>query len=154
MIWNPEQLLEDFLAVAKLAKLDLNRRSVRIDVQRMPHKPPSGLAAGKMAVYVFSDVRDTLKVGKVGPKSVARYVSQHYSPTAAKSTLAASLLKDREAASAHHLTATNVGMWIKENTDRVNLLVDSSCGMPTLSLLEAFLQCRLHPLYEGHTTQR
>ena len=154
MIWNPERLIEDFLAVARLAHVDVNRRSIRIEAQRKPHKAPSGLPAGKMAVYVFSDVRRTLKVGKVGPKSAARYVSQHYSPTSAKSTLAASLLKDREAVVEHHLTHANVGDWIKENTDRVNLLVDTSCGMPSLTLLEAFVQCRLRPVYEGYSTQR
>ena len=154
MIWNPERLIEDFLVVARLAHVDVNRRSVRIEVQRMPHASPSHLPPGKMAVYVFSDLQRTLKVGKVGTKSGARYVSQHYSPTSAKSTLAASLLKDREAIVEHHLTHATVGDWIKENTDRANLLVDTSCGMPALTLLEAFVQCRLRPVYEGYSTQR
>ena len=154
MIWHPEQLVEDFLEVARLACVHVNRGSIRIEVQRQPHASPSRLPPGKMAVYVFSDVRRTLKVGKVGPKSAARYVSQHYSPTSAKSTLAASLLKDREAVVEHHLTHANVGDWIKKNTDRVNLLVDASCGMPALTLLEAFVQCRLRPVYEGYSTQR
>ena len=98
---------------------------------------------------MFSDLQRTLKVGRVGTKSGARYVSQHYSPTSAKSTLAASLLKDREAVVEHHLTHANVGDWIKENADRVNLLVDASCGMPALTLLEAFAQCRLRPSVRG-----
>ena len=48
MIWNPEQPVEDFLAVARLAHVDVTRRSVRIEVQR--HMRPSDLIARPTAV--------------------------------------------------------------------------------------------------------
>jgi len=47
-----------------------------------------------------------------------------------------------------------VGHWIKQNTDRVNFLIPESFGIPLLSLLEAFLQCRLKPCFEGFDTQK
>jgi hypothetical protein len=37
--------------------------------------------------------------------------------------------------------------------DRVNFLVDERLGMRVLTLLEAFLQCRLNPCYEGFKSQ-
>jgi hypothetical protein len=48
----------------------------------------------------------------------------------------------------------NVGTWIKTNTERVNFLIPESLGIPLLSLLEAFLQCRLKPRFEGFDTQK
>ena len=40
---------------------------------------------------------------------------------------------------------------MKENTDRLNFVIDESRGKSALSLLEAFLQCRLRPCFEGRT---
>ena len=80
-------------------------------------------------MYVFSDVRRTLKVGKVEPKSAARFVSQHYSPAAAKSTLAASLLRDRGAVVKLNLTPSNVGDWIKENRTEFSRGLHASHGL-------------------------
>ena len=68
MIWIPEQLVEDFREVARLAHVRVSRRSIHIEAQRQPHVQSSRLRTGKMAVYVFSDARRTLKVGKVGPE--------------------------------------------------------------------------------------
>ena len=47
MNWNPEQLLEDFLTVAELAGIKLQREAIRIETLRMPHKPPSSTASGR-----------------------------------------------------------------------------------------------------------
>ena len=95
-MWNPEQLLEDFLAVAKFAGIELQREAIQIETLPMPHRPPRSLPTGKTAVYVFSERDRVLKVGRVGPRSQARYTSQHYNPRSAPSTLARSLLKDGE----------------------------------------------------------
>ena len=37
MVWNPDQFVEVFLAVARLAHVEVNRRSIRIEVQRKSH---------------------------------------------------------------------------------------------------------------------
>lgn len=96
MAWLPEQTLADFATVARLAGVSLAADDIRIEALPAPHAPPTRLPAGQMAVYVFTYGRDVLKVGKVGPKSQARYTSQHYNPGSAQSTLAASMIADTE----------------------------------------------------------
>ena len=154
MTWNPEQLVRDFLTVAELAGTKLQPDAVRVEALLMPHKPPSNLPVGNMAVYVFLDGDRVLKVGRVGSNSGARYTSQHYNPRSSGSNLAKSLLGDKAAVQRYDLNYGNVSAWIKKNTDRVNLIVDSSLGMGLLTLLEAFVQCRLPPVYEGSQNQR
>ena len=154
MNWNPEQLLDDFTVVAELAGIEIWPEAISIENLGMPHRPPSSLPKGKMSVYVFSEEDRVLKVGKVGPRSQARYTSQHYNAGSAPSTLAASILKDEDAVARYALNDTNVSDWIKENTNRVNFVLDVALGVPTLTLLEAFVQCRLHPAFEGFSSQR
>ncbi len=152
MNWNPEQLRNDFLIVAKLGGIKIESDAVGIEILTMPHKPPSNLPKGKMAVYIFSTEKRVLKVGKAGPKSKARYTSQHYNPGSAPSTLAASMLKDENAVQRYGLNKLNISDWIKESTNRVNLLLDANMEKRVLNLLEAFVQCRLNPVYEGHAS--
>jgi hypothetical protein len=151
---NPQTLLSDFLKVAELA--GVNRDEIQINVEELPspHRPPSKLPTGKMAVYVFSYQGNALKVGKVGPKSQARYTSQHYNPGSAPSTLAASLLKSGAEIGISNVSRENVSEWIKNNTNRFNFIIDPSCGIHVLTLLESFLQCRLQPVFEGFSSQR
>lgn len=106
-----------------------------------------------MAVYVFARGQDVLKVGKVGAKSAARYTSQHYNPGSAMSTLAASILADGVRHGLKEADTAHVGQWIRESVDRVNFLLDERFGIRVLTLLEAFLQCRLSPRYEGFKSQ-
>lgn len=148
MKWTPEEILDDFVVVARLAHVAIEKRAIRIEILRMPHRPPSRLPDGKTAVYVFSEQERVLKVGKVGTKSQARYTSQHYTGSAA-STLSGSLLSDGSMVRRWGLGKHNVSAWIKESTDRVNFLVDAQDGPLVLALLETFVQCRLKPVYEG-----
>ncbi len=149
---NPQTLLSDFMEVAGLATV--NRDEIQINVQELmsPHRPPNKLPKGKMAVYGFSYKGKALKVGKVGPKSQARYTSQHYNPVSAPNTLVASLLKGGSKICISNLSQENVSEWIKKYTDRFIFILDASCGIHVLSLLESFLQCRLQPLFEGFTS--
>lgn len=149
MKYDPYQLLEDFYGVAKLSGAEINRNAINLEILTMPHKQPTHLPKGKQAVYVFSEDEQVLKVGKAGSKSQARFVSHHYN-LSAPSTLAKSILNDEEKRQKHNLTAENISDWIKQNTDRVNFLVDADSGKWILNLLEAFIQCKLKPLYEGH----
>ena len=153
MKWNPAQLLTDFLVVAELGQIKMQPDAIRVETLKMPHRAPPSLPKGKMAVYVFSDKERVLKVGKAGPKSQARYTSQHYKVSSAPSTLAASILKDKDAVQRYDLNKENVSNWIKENTDRVNFILDADVGMWGLMLLEVFIQCRLQPVYEGFASQ-
>ncbi|MGA7178903.1 MAG: hypothetical protein WBX11_04860 [Thiobacillaceae bacterium] len=153
MIWNSDAAITDFRTVARLADINLPEGSIVTEELAAPHVPPTRLPAGKMAVYVFSKGPDVLKVGKVGAKSQARYTSQHYNPGSAMSTLAASILADRELLGVDVEDAA-IGDWIRQNIDRVNFLMDEKVGVRVLTLLESFLQCRLKPRFEGFKSQR
>lgn len=153
MNWDPRSTLSDFKTVADLAGVRLSDHDIKIEQLPAPHIAPTRLPPGMMAVYVFSRKDEVLKVGKVGPNSHARYTSQHYNPGSAMSTLAGSLLSDREPLGLMHLDETNISGWIKKNVERVNFLVSELLGPHILSLLEAFLQCRLKPRYEGFRSQ-
>ena len=154
MAWLAETAIEDFKTVARLAGVELPSSMITIENLSAPHVAPTRLPVGKMAVYVFSKGSDVLKVGKVGAKSHARYTSQHYNPGSAMSTLAASILADRERLGLTTIDEAGIGSWIRENVDRVNFLLDERLGVPVLTLLEPFLQCRLKPRYEGFKSQR
>ena len=151
---DANMLISDFLRAAELAGLDIKQRDIHIENLPAPHVPPSTLPSGKMAVYVFHWGDRCLKVGKVGPKSQARYTSQHYSPKSSNSNLAKSILKDKSVMGITEIDEHTVGNWVKQNTDRINFLIPESFGIPLLSLLEAFLQCRLKPCFEGFDTQK
>lgn len=108
-----------------------------------------------MAVYVFGIGEACLKVGKAGPKTVQRYTYQHYNAGSAPSTLAALILShlerggDFQGADGSALSAEGLGAWIEQNTWRANLLLDAGHPPMLLNLLEAFVQARLSPLFEG-----
>ena len=139
----------DFLKVSSLAGAVLRLDQVDIEILARPHKPPPGLPNEKMAVYAFFLDDRALKVGKVGPNSHARYSYQHYNASSAASTLAGSLMRNPVAVGIEGIEAANVGQWIREHTDRVNLLLPEDLGNPVLSLLEAYLHVRWNPVYEG-----
>ena len=147
-------LIQDFLSAAVLAGVRLGSSDLTVERDMAPHSPPKRLPKGRMAVYVFSYGDVVLKVGKAGPNSAARFTSQHYSPSSAPSTLAASILKEGQSLGITGLSSASVGTWIKANTDRTNFLLSIECGVPVLTLLEAFLQCRLKPRFEGFASQR
>jgi hypothetical protein len=154
MLPDPQPLIEDFRQVAGLAGVSVPDNALAFERLPAPHKPPSALPKGKMAVYVFAWKGQCLKVGKVGPNSHARYTSQHYGASSSNSNLAKSILSARDALMLHAVSESNVGAWIKANVDRTNYLLDVSCGVPVLTLLESFLQCRLRPRFEGFESQR
>jgi len=153
-IKNISQLVKDFKAVAKQAGVYIPDGSITVETLRTQHSPPSSLPSGKMAVYVFLWGDDCLKVGKVGPKSQARYTSQHYNPNSSNSNLAKSIINHKKELGLPNLTNSTVGEWIKANTDRLNFILDQNLGIPVLSLMESFFQCRLRPRFEGFDSQK
>ena len=143
-----EAALTDFSSVAKLATREDFTVPIEVEFLPAPHRP-SGLPAGKMAVYAFFGGGGWLKIGKVGPNSDARFRSQHYAPGRARSSLAGSLLMDDSFATENAIEANSCGDWIKSNTHRCNIYLPASSEKSLLSLLEAFLHHRLKPRYEG-----
>ena len=102
-----------------------------------------------MAVYSFFHDGVCLKVGIVGPKSQARYVSQHYSPASATSTLGGSICRDPAAVGLDVLDVGDAGAWMRENLCRADLILPASYGMQVLRFAEAFLHLRWNPRFEG-----
>lgn len=142
-----------FAQAAALAEVFIPLSEVDVEFFAAPHLPPSTLPTGKLAVYVFMFGDRCFKVGKAGPNSAARFCYQHYG-TKAPSTLAKSLLKSQSSIGDNGPVEANVKEWICENTTRVNFLIPSKYGVFALSLLEAFVQCRLQPEFEGFASQR
>lgn len=141
--------IADFLTVSSFAGAVLQRDQIELEILSRPHKPPPQLPEGKMAVYAFFLDGRSLKVGKAGPNSSARYSYQHYNASSAASTLAGSLMRNPGAAGIQSIGDADIGQWIRNHTDRVNLLLPANLGNPVLSLLEAFLHLRWSPVYEG-----
>ena len=144
-----EQLIGDFLEVTAKSGAPIQGPDLTYEILGCPHKSPTKLPHGKMAVYVFTHSDRCLKVGKVGPNSQPRYTSHHYNPASSGSNLSKSIVNDPELSTSDDLNMETVGDWVKKNTLRINFLLDASLGIPVLNLLEAFLQCRLHPKFEG-----
>lgn len=143
-----DHILADLRRVAKLVAIQLSDKNVTPQILLAPHAPPATLPPGKMAVYVFLWGSNCLKVGRAGPKSAARYTSQHYAPGSSRSNLARSLLEVKNELGLRHLNEANVGRWIRRHSDRINFLLDKKLGKRALALVETFLQCRLKPRFD------
>ncbi len=157
---NSSGLIQDFESA--LQSLGL-RCAIRHEHQPAPHKGKA-LPAGLCAVYVFTlsstygaktqaGANRALKVGKAGINCSARFQSQHYSPKAAPSTLAATLLKTRVLwpyIGIKSLDELIVRSWIEQNTDRDNFLIRAEDGH-LLGKLETYLKAMLGPVFEGGT---
>jgi len=140
------------LDVSRTLGKPIDKDKYEIIDRGLPHQPRS-LPIQMMGVYIFWYEGKFLKIGKVGPSSNARFLSQHYNPRSARSTLAASVLSDREMQN-KGINETNVGDWIKNNCRRVDILLDSDLGIFALQLIEAALHYKYEPIYEGFVSQR
>lgn len=143
-----EDAIRDFISVADLANVSIRWEDFELEYLEAPHKSPTRLPKGKMAIYAFWYDGEWLKIGMAGPKSNARYTSQHYNIRSARSTLSASLVNDPRMVESSEVSAETVGDWIKYETCRVNILIDEGYDKLLLNLLEAFLHLRLNPRYE------
>jgi hypothetical protein len=146
---NITAALAAFRTVAEGAGSPVPEKDLMVDFCDAPHEAPKCLPAGKVAIYGFWGNGVWLKIGKAGPKSNARYTSQHYNTGSAQSTLARSLAECPTMRSVAGFDAARPGDWIKGSTYRVNILLPERYNGPVLALLEAYLHVRLKPRYEG-----
>lgn len=140
--------LAAFETVTQLANMPMCREEFELELLEAPHKPPSSLPSGKVAIYGFWGDGEWLKIGMVGAKSQARYTSQHYSIGGAPSTLVASLFNDPHMRDVVDFNIESPGDWIRSSCSRVNILISAQHSRQMLALLEAFLHVRLRPRYE------
>lgn len=143
-----EDALKDFVTVADLAGEPIMLDELIVEFLPAPHQPPSSLPSKKMAIYAFWWNNEWLKIGQVGPKSNARYTSQHYTGSA-MSTLVGSLASDPDMEKIDGFNKHNPGDWIRKSTCRANVLIPVERHKRLLTLLEVFLHMRLKPRYEG-----
>ena len=101
----------------------------------VPHIP-RGLPKGKMGIYSFLYNDQFLKIGQAYQNSGARFLSHHYNPQLAPSTLAASLLADRDF-EGFGISESNIKEWIKANCRRIDILMNSELGKFSLGFVEA-----------------
>lgn len=87
---------------------------------------------------------------QVGPKSGARFNTQHYKPDSSLSNLAKSILNDEEMMSL--VDKSDIGKRIKDNTNKVDVLISSTESKTKnkviFNLIEGLLQFKLGPRYE------
>ncbi len=148
--WQNEiqNALTDFVTVARLAGYDFCAGEMRTEYWDAPHRAPRELPTGSMALYAFLGPDGWLKIGIAGKLSQSRYTSQHYNAGSARSTLAASLIKDPAMATCIDFNPDAPGEWIRSNCRRVIVVIGAEHGRSLLALLEAFLHSRLRPRYE------
>ena len=144
--------IKKFIEIVKYADIIISEDQLKIIDRGCPHLP-SGLINGMMGIYIFELNGVCLKIGKAGEKSDARFRSQHYSPKSSQSNLAKSILTDSNMKN-YGLDEDNISDWIKNNTRRIDIFIDSKLGIPVLNLLEAYLQCKFKPKYEGFESQK
>jgi hypothetical protein len=144
-----ESAMAAFHSILSGAGEALDASECRTEFCDAPHLPPKRLPSAMVAVYGFWGDGRWLKLGKAGPKTRARYTSQHYQRYGAPSTLARSLAEDPRMASVAGFDPVRPGEWIRAATHRVNILLPETCNGPVLALLEAYLHLRLRPRYEG-----
>ncbi len=152
MLANPRDLIRDFIQVSMIAGTPISENQIRHEVITPPHNGLT-LPSKNSVIYVFSLSSNpalVLKVGKAGPKSGARFVSQHYLPGSCTSNVAKSVCVERHTWELLGISSINeetVGAWLRAYTDRDHFFIEQ--GSLVLNLLECFLQCRLKPLFEG-----
>jgi len=143
------EVRESFTKVSELANFQIDIDDIEVEILMAGNTHvPTRLKQGYMAAYIFKNDDICFKVGKVGARSNARYQFQHYNPYSSRSNLARSILNDNDL-NLNFENQNNVGEWIKNNITRINLLLHEKHKIFLLNLLEAFLQCRLKPRYEG-----
>lgn len=141
MLADIKQLLADFVRVSVLAGVPISEHQIRHELLRVLHES-SKLPRGSCAVYVFSLTNDgsiVLKVGKAGPKSAARFESQHYFPRSCNSNLSKSIIARKGRWSTLGISIvgeTTIGNWLRTNTDCDYFFLNAI--PPVINLLEVF----------------
>ena len=156
-----ELVVREFAEWARSQGLGPARAELRVERLGIPHAPTS-LPPGWQGVYSFKYQEAWLKVGKAGPKSGARWTSQHYHPGRAQSTLAFSLLRYAHFSALafqeladlkirlQKVGPDELGDWIKNNTERTNFLIRSELESAGLDQLERIALRILKPIFEGN----
>lgn len=174
MLTEPKKLITDFSTILKQRYyLNFDPGEITHELCRAPVKISElNLKSNKGAVYVFSLTERSkapagpnrvLKVGMVGPKSIARFRYQHYKPGSANSTLAGSIrsfkiLWDYIGIGEGNKQQIDFGQWLIDNTDRDHFFMpktvlktdlNGNLGILPLDTFEYYLKGIFGPVFEG-----
>jgi hypothetical protein len=152
MRYNFDSIRSELVQVISLAGGNIRNDQIEIDNKNPPHKP-EGLRRHSMGVYMFEFNGIFLKIGKANSNSNARFLSQHYNINSSNSNLAKSIFNDNDFEK-YNINENAIGEWIKNNIRRIDIFLDESLGMFVLNLVEAYLQLKFLPKYEGYENQR
>ena len=159
-MFDNDELLSQFCAAGERVRIPGWPCHVYTERLCAPHRQPK-LPSGWAAVYVFSLSQEfganseagpgrVLKVGKVGPKSGPRFLSQHYG-LSARSTLARSLLRHEILwpwLGLQDLTEANVKQWMLTNLDRTHFFVEGN-RPDVLAAAEVYVRALVGSVFEG-----
>lgn len=157
MLADPQSLIDDFVEdLCENVELSADKARITHDRWPAPHLAKD-LPPNSGAIYVFSlssrsdapaGAGRVLKVGKAGPNSNPRFRYQHYSSGSAKSTLSGAIENNpllwRYIAFPGQ--GTDVGSWIRDNTDRNNFYFKDK---ELIGYFEVYAKARLGPVFEG-----
>jgi len=165
VISNPKNIIETFRkGLAERYDLVLRENNILHEQLKAPVDLKTlRLPRGMGAVYVFSlseqaqapaGPNRVLKVGRVGPKSLARFRYQHYKPGSAQSTLAGSIKLSRILWEyiGVPLNTEDFGAWLIANTDRDHFFISPQSVKSRIIpqwVLEIYLRGILGPVFEG-----
>jgi len=141
-------LKKDFATISLLAGFPVYENEIEIDFFSADNHSLKPLTPNKQAIYSFFYADKALKIGKAGPKSNARFQSQHYYPNSSRSNLAKSLIGSDKYKP--FIKEIEVGTWIKQNTNRINFIFSKDVPTRIITLFECFLQARYDPEFEGY----
>jgi hypothetical protein len=162
MLPDAASLIQEFVADLRAYQgLVADASGISHDAWKAPHKARD-LPSGSGAVYVFSlsstsqasaGAGRVLKVGKAGPKSNPRFRYQHYAPGSAMSTLSGAIENNPLLWGYIGYTGkqTDVGTWIRENTDRDNFYFKNE---DLIGRFEVYAKARLGPVFEGSLSSK
>lgn len=127
---------------------DWERCAPEVEVWPAPHVPRP-LPVGKQAIFGFLDQQGrVLFIGHAGPKSSARFQSQHYHPNSSPSNLAKTLRQHAGALSLGDIPPGQEGEWIKRHLTRFNVYLATGCPKDKVWELKHRLILELKPLLQ------
>ena len=122
----------------------------------------NGISSLSGAVYIFylsercdltKEKSRFFKIGRVGPKSTARFDGHHYNPKSSGSNLAKSILQSKKEYNLN-VNKRSVKSFIENNFIRLNILFLDAAPEFSNELVEAILHYKYNPLFEGPISQR
>ncbi len=125
---------------------------IEVEIQDAPHVPKP-LPAGKQAVFAFLCEGRVFLVGRVGPRSKARFQSQHYSSSSSPSNFA-KLLEQNKGALGLDIARGREGEWIKERCTRINFYAPADTPTEEMKRLKEYLELRMKPVFSRTTRTR